>query len=360
MSQGISSTPAITVPYRGIDEWVRTAILSGGTALLALAALLAFWPRRGTTPRLPDRRGGRPRHALRGPDHRARSRLALLRRRAVLHPARRLPVARARALRPGRRSPRPAWWPRRSSGRSSRRAWTAPGRGSTTRLRREARAHEGRGVLVDAQLRAADVVARRARAAAHQGHDARPTGRRPTSTSSTACAGARAPPSRDAADPAAPATAAGCRPSRSSTAGCARRSSSAPATCRTSCPGASRLALPQSDGTFVTSSKPLRPGDSYQALVYVPHPSDTQLKRAGTDYPGYTQDFLELRVPLRGASAGLVDQATGQAAGLQRRHPLRALRHRRPGPASCGPAASASSRTATGSWPTRPTPSSTR
>ena len=25
MSQGISSTPAITVPYRGIDEWVRIA-----------------------------------------------------------------------------------------------------------------------------------------------------------------------------------------------------------------------------------------------------------------------------------------------------------------------------------------------
>ena len=53
MSQGISSTPAITVPYRGIDEWVRTAILSGGTALLALAALLAFWPRRGATPGYP-------------------------------------------------------------------------------------------------------------------------------------------------------------------------------------------------------------------------------------------------------------------------------------------------------------------
>ena len=53
MSQGISSTPAITVPYRGIDEWVRTAIMSGGTALLALAALLAFWPRRGTTPGYP-------------------------------------------------------------------------------------------------------------------------------------------------------------------------------------------------------------------------------------------------------------------------------------------------------------------
>ena len=47
MWQGISTTPGITVPYRGLDEWVRTAILSGGTALVELAALLAFWPRRG-------------------------------------------------------------------------------------------------------------------------------------------------------------------------------------------------------------------------------------------------------------------------------------------------------------------------
>src|SRR4051794_33525219 len=80
-------------------------------------------------------------------------------------------------------------------------------------------------------------------------------------------------------------------------------------------PGASRLALPQSDGTFVTSNKPLRPGDSYQALVYVPHPSDAQLKRSSAEYPGYTQDFLELNVPLRGASLGLVDQATGRRLG---------------------------------------------
>jgi hypothetical protein len=80
-------------------------------------------------------------------------------------------------------------------------------------------------------------------------------------------------------------------------------------------PGASRLALPQSDGTFVTSNKPLRPGDSYQALVYVPHPTDAQLKRSGAEYPGYTQDFLELQVPLRGASIGLVDQATGKPLG---------------------------------------------
>jgi protein-glutamine gamma-glutamyltransferase len=47
LADGISSTPGITVPYRGADEWTRTAVLIGGTALVALAAGLAFWPRRG-------------------------------------------------------------------------------------------------------------------------------------------------------------------------------------------------------------------------------------------------------------------------------------------------------------------------
>jgi transglutaminase-like putative cysteine protease len=45
LSQGISATPGITVPYRGADEWTRTAILIGGTLLVPLAACLAFWPR---------------------------------------------------------------------------------------------------------------------------------------------------------------------------------------------------------------------------------------------------------------------------------------------------------------------------
>ena len=123
------------------------------------------------------------------------------------------------------------------------------------------------------------------------------------------------PPSRDALVDGRAQPRAGYRPSRSSIAGCARRSSSARARCEDILPGSSRLALPQSDGTFVTSTKPLRPGDSYQAQVYVPHPTDNQLRRSGTNYPGYTQDFLEVRVPLRGASAGLVDQATGRPLG---------------------------------------------
>jgi transglutaminase-like putative cysteine protease len=47
LSEGISSTPGVTVPYRGADPWTRTAVLIGGTALVALAACLAFWPRSG-------------------------------------------------------------------------------------------------------------------------------------------------------------------------------------------------------------------------------------------------------------------------------------------------------------------------
>ncbi|MGZ4276259.1 MAG: transglutaminase-like domain-containing protein [Solirubrobacteraceae bacterium] len=45
IAQGIASTPAIRVPYRGVDPWVRVAIAAGATALLVLAVLLATWPR---------------------------------------------------------------------------------------------------------------------------------------------------------------------------------------------------------------------------------------------------------------------------------------------------------------------------
>ena len=46
ISRAIEDLPGIRVPYRGLDEWVRTAIPLGGSALVVLAAVLAFWPRR--------------------------------------------------------------------------------------------------------------------------------------------------------------------------------------------------------------------------------------------------------------------------------------------------------------------------
>jgi hypothetical protein len=47
ISRGVSDLPGVRVPYRGLDDWVRTVIPLGGSALVLLAALLAFWPRRG-------------------------------------------------------------------------------------------------------------------------------------------------------------------------------------------------------------------------------------------------------------------------------------------------------------------------
>jgi transglutaminase-like putative cysteine protease len=46
LADGIGAMPGVTVPYRGVDEWVRTAIMTGGTLITVLAALVAFWPER--------------------------------------------------------------------------------------------------------------------------------------------------------------------------------------------------------------------------------------------------------------------------------------------------------------------------
>jgi protein-glutamine gamma-glutamyltransferase len=48
-SRGVDALPGVRVPYRGIDEWTALALGAGGTLLAVLAALLAFWPRRGRT-----------------------------------------------------------------------------------------------------------------------------------------------------------------------------------------------------------------------------------------------------------------------------------------------------------------------
>ncbi len=49
VGRGIEALPGVRVPYRGLDEWVRMVIGTGGTLLAVVAALLAFWPRRGRT-----------------------------------------------------------------------------------------------------------------------------------------------------------------------------------------------------------------------------------------------------------------------------------------------------------------------
>jgi transglutaminase-like putative cysteine protease len=45
IARGIESLPGIRVPYRGVEEWTRIAIGAGGTVLVTLAAVVAFWPR---------------------------------------------------------------------------------------------------------------------------------------------------------------------------------------------------------------------------------------------------------------------------------------------------------------------------
>jgi len=319
MSQGISSTPAITVPYRGVDDWVRIAILSGGTALLALASLLAFWPRRATTP-------GYPLAAAvalgtlyavpiieHGPDSPYLDGLMfciLLAGFLWLERVRSDQIAVAvtcvvataifgAIVAPRLDSTRP-WFnyeafaeklePKKAEAFSWNHSY-----GPLTWPR------DGREML---RIKAKTPAYWKA-------------------TNLDTFDGVRwieGPPSRDSiAEPrlnrswlqTIQVVDRGLRSTQFVGAGVVQDI----------LPGASRLALPQSDGTFVTSSKPLRPGDSYQALVYVPRPSQRQLERAGTDYPGFTQDFLELRVPLANGSPEIVDQATGRSLG--RNVPLR-------------------------------------
>ncbi|HEV2774407.1 MAG TPA: transglutaminaseTgpA domain-containing protein [Solirubrobacteraceae bacterium] len=47
IGQGLGAVSTVRTPYAGLDEWTRIVIVLGGGALIGLAALLAFAPRRG-------------------------------------------------------------------------------------------------------------------------------------------------------------------------------------------------------------------------------------------------------------------------------------------------------------------------
>jgi transglutaminase-like putative cysteine protease len=49
IGRGLQALPGVRVPYEGLDQWTRAVIGLGGTVLVAVAAALAFWPRRGRT-----------------------------------------------------------------------------------------------------------------------------------------------------------------------------------------------------------------------------------------------------------------------------------------------------------------------
>ena len=49
IGRGIESLVGVRVPYRGLDIWTRTVISVGGTVLVVVAAIAAFWPRKRRT-----------------------------------------------------------------------------------------------------------------------------------------------------------------------------------------------------------------------------------------------------------------------------------------------------------------------
>ncbi|MEN3285500.1 MAG: protein-glutamine gamma-glutamyltransferase [Solirubrobacteraceae bacterium] len=313
LNDGISITPGITVPYRGLDDWVRIAILSGGTALLGLATLLAFWPRRGGGLRspIPAAVALGVLYAVpiieHGPDspylggavfgillvaflwlERLRTdqlgvaiACVALTTIAGAIVAPRLDGTRpwfnyeafAEKLEPKKaeafswtHSYGPLNWPR--DGREMLRVkakQSAYWKATNLDLFDGVRWREGQPSRDDV----ADETLNRRWLQRVQVIDR------------------------------------GLRSHEFIGAGVTLNI----------LPGASRVALPRSNGTYVTGSSALRPGDSYQALVYTPRPSDRQLKAAGANYPGYLQDFLEMRVPLRGSSRFLKDEVTGRPLG---------------------------------------------
>jgi transglutaminase-like putative cysteine protease len=313
MWQGISTTPGITVPYRGLDEWVRTAILSGGTALVELAALLAFWPRRG---------GG-----LRSPIPAAVALGALYAVPVIEHNpdspyfggavfaillASFLWMERLRTdqlgmaiacvalttiagaiVAPRLDGDRP-WFnyeafaeklePKKAEAFLWAHTygplnWSRDGR-EMLRIKAKQAAY-----WKAENLDLFDGVRWREGQPSRDELSDRDMNRRWLQTIRVVDRGLR---SQDFVG-----------------AGVTTQI----------LPGASRVALPRSDGTYVTGSRPLRPGDSYQAVVYAPRPSDRQLKQAGTNYPGYVQDFLEVNLPLQGDSRFLKDLTTGRLLG---------------------------------------------
>jgi transglutaminase-like putative cysteine protease len=313
MIQGIGTTPGITVPYRGIDDWVRISIVSGGTALLALAALLAFWPRRTGGP-------GYPLAAAvalttlyavpiieHGPDSPYFSGMVfcvLLGAFLWLERVRTdqvevscaclLVVAIAGGIIAPRIDGTRPWFDYESfaenlePNKAEAFSWThSYGPLKWPRDGREMLRIKAKSSSYWKAVNLDDFDGVRWR----QGAPARDDqlAERPNP---------RWVQQIEVID-------RGLRTTQFVGAGETQQI----------LPGASRAPFPQPDGTYVTGAKPLRPGDSYQATVYFPRPSDSQLRRASTHYPAFTDDFLQMRVPVRGASRNLVDQTTGKLLG---------------------------------------------
>ena len=166
ISRGISDLPGVRVPYRGLDDWVRTVLPLGASALVLVAALLAFWPRRKGRLGFPALALLAADRALRRPGRRARLHRRVPPRRRLHAADGRLPAAReaAPARQPGGGGARG----RRHARRARRRARPQP-RPAVVRLRDVGAPDvvlEVDDVHLEPQLRRTQLAARRPRAAA--------------------------------------------------------------------------------------------------------------------------------------------------------------------------------------------------
>jgi protein-glutamine gamma-glutamyltransferase len=72
-------------------------------------------------------------------------------------------------------------------------------------------------------------------------------------------------------------------------------------------------AQPVGSGSYATTGRPLKAGDTYSAAVYVPKPSEPEMRAAGTIYPDYTRSALTMELP---PSAGGPDLGPGRTATI--------------------------------------------
>jgi transglutaminase-like putative cysteine protease len=67
---------------------------------------------------------------------------------------------------------------------------------------------------------------------------------------------------------------------------------------------------PGAPGSFVTTGRPLRRGHAYLARAYVPRPRRRELVAAGTDYPSTLAPYLSMRLPRAVGGPTAIDPAT--------------------------------------------------
>jgi hypothetical protein len=71
---------------------------------------------------------------------------------------------------------------------------------------------------------------------------------------------------------------------------------------------------PVGGGTYRTTGRGLRPGDTYQADMYVPRPDADAMRSAGTDYPEFVDRYLRMDLP-----ANVGGPRSARASGRRRR-----------------------------------------